>query len=154
MNIKTLVSLVAAAGFCASAAAADNTVLVTQGKGMAGLDVQTTGEVTALQFAIDLPPGAKGINTDNCLSGLPSTHVGKCGANDKGRVAVVIYSPGNEPLPAGMAELGKITFQSAGKGAIALDKIVFAGAKGSLPAQGRVESLDAPRPVRGAERVK
>lgn len=159
MNIKTLICLAAAAGlYTGAASAAENTVLLTHGADrsgnvIAGLDLQTTGEASAFQFAIELPEGASNVNTANCLKGLPSTHTGMCGSKN-GRVAVVVYSASNDVLPAGMLSLGEISFDAPKRGDISLDKIVLAGPKGSLQAKGRVESLDRPQPGRGRNAVE
>ena len=157
MKKNLLISLALGSAMFSGAALADNTVLVTHGADRSGstvaaLDLQSSGEATAIQFAIELPKGAKNIDTSGCLSSLPSTHIGMCKANaEKGRVAVMIYSTSNAPLPSGMVELGKVSFEARGKGEIALDRVVAGGAKGSLPVKARVESLDGPRGQRGSK---
>ena len=118
------------------AAKAGNTILATYGMsksagGSVALDIQTDGEVTAMNFLVALPKGLKGLNIDNCLSGLPSTHTGQCKASKDGRkVAVVVYSVSNKPLPAGLVSLGEINYSSGARGEISIEKVTMAGESG------------------------
>lgn len=120
----------------ANGAKAGNTLLATQGiskssAGSVALDVQTDGMVTAMSFLVRLPKGVQGLDIDNCLSKLPSTHTGKCRASKDGsKVAVVLYSPSNTPLPEGLVSLGEINYSSGAKGSVSIEKVTMAGASG------------------------
>ena len=112
----------------AAVADANQTLLITVGSAgksqIAGIDFQSDGTATALQFAVLLPKGVKGVNADDCVSGLPSNFSGKCFvSNDKSNVAFVIYSAGGEALPAGMQTIGSISFDSASKAAAGQMKV-------------------------------
>jgi hypothetical protein len=106
--------------FCllaASQAAGAAELLVTPGasaKGaaserMIALDLASDGAVSAVNFRVNLGDRVKSIDTTGCLSDLPSTHTGICEANAKnGRVAVVVWSLDNKPLPEGIVGFGQL----------------------------------------------
>jgi len=119
-----------------SAFAAGNTVVVTDvGNAKSGrvvsLDLQSAGDVSAFQFALDLPAGAKNVNTSKCLSDLPKGYSGVCESKDS-RVAAVIFSSNNSPLPAGMVSLGTISFQGGqAKSGIQVSELLGASPTGA-----------------------
>lgn len=143
-------------GFVASASA-DNTFVVTQGATKAGkqslaLDFQSSGDASAFQFLIKLPRDARNIDTSKCLAALPKTHTGVCQAAPKGgKVAVVVYSGSNTPLPAGIHELGTLSYSSSLMDKPALDKMVVSSASGqnSLPVAQEVATLNESRQSHG-----
>lgn len=152
MNIRTILATAIFASMCSTAVAADNTILVThgatRGAQLAAIDIQSSGEASAFQFGIQLPKGARNIDTSNCLSALPKTHTGTCQASEeKGRVAVVVFSVNNSTLPAGMLEIGQITFKGGSSQGLGLDHLVMAGASGqkTLGVTGRVEAVSSER---------
>lgn len=151
MNIKNVISLACALAF-SSAAFAENTVVATHGAGKSGvqtvaIDFQSSGDASAFQYVIELPKGATNINLANCVSGLPSTHVGECRASEKkGKVAVVVYSVSNTPLKAGIHGVGTISYHSnlITKPGLAKMVVGSASGKGTSPVSKQVVSINEP----------
>lgn len=160
MNIKNVISLACVLAF-SSSAFAENTVVATHGANKSGaqtvaIDFQSGGDASAFQFLLELPKGASKISLTNCVSGLPSTHVGECRASEKsGRVAVVVYSVSNTPLPSGMHEVGTVSYHSRLIAKPGLSKMVVGSAsgKGESPVSKQVVSINEPS-VRANESVK
>lgn len=150
MIIKTL-SAAAIALALVGSAAANNTVLLTDGQAKSGsrsvgLDLDISDEASAFNFLVTLPKGSKNVDTSRCLSGLPKSHVGKCVASKDGsKVAVVVYSASNQVIPAGLLELGEIRYASAAKaGGAGVEKITLASPAGNknLSATAKVVDLN------------
>lgn len=137
MTIKTKLSFAAAALLLAGSASA-NTVVVTQEGRLVALDFQSTGDVSAFQFTVDLPKGVTNIDTSKCLSDLPKGYTGVCRAKGN-RVAAVVYSGDNKPFPADVVSLGTLNFRgSIAKGT---DEIVVSNMVGSTPSGAEAASM-------------
>jgi hypothetical protein len=92
----------------------DGGAIKAGGKSQFAFDVISDGDVSALQYAIQLPGRAKSVDTSGCLAELPSTHTGLCQANlEQGMVAVVIWSAENKPLPKGAVPVGRVSVDMA-----------------------------------------
>lgn len=126
--------LATAIGLLFAGVASANTVVVTQGgaraSGLVALDFQSSGDVSAFQFTVDLPKGVSSIDTSKCLAELPKGFTGVCRSKGN-RVAAVVYSGNNTPFPADMVALGTISYS----GSIAKDagSIVVSNMVGSTP---------------------
>lgn len=114
---KSLV-LALALGVASFAVSADD-LIGTIGKGKGGrttvaLDLITSGQSSVFEFVIDVPKGATNVDVSKCLSGVPSTHLGKCQYNaETGEVIGIAYSTTNALLPKGSVDLGTVTFNSS-----------------------------------------
>lgn len=136
MTKRNLIQAAAFAGFflaASTASAGDSTILLNQVQGKGGtvlsVDLVSGGDVSAFQYLITLPADAKGVNTSKCLADLPKTHTGICRAKGN-RVAVVIYSADNKPLPGGAQGIGMISYDSLAKAAPEVSKMVASSSKG------------------------
>ena len=115
MNMRNLISIaILSAAAAGSDVAAESTVLVTEvasakDQRSIALDYQSRGDVSAFNFALDVPGEIKSINTSKCLSELPKGVQGMCQSKGN-RVAVVVWTNGNTPLAAGMTALGTISY--------------------------------------------
>lgn len=133
MTIKSRI-LAAAVGLLVAGVASANTVVVTQGgardAGLLALDFQSSGDVSAFQFTVDLPKGVSNIDTSKCLSELPKGFTGVCRSKGN-RVAAVVYSGDNTPFPADVVALGTVSYS----GSLAKDagSIVVGNMVGSMP---------------------
>jgi hypothetical protein len=113
----SILGAIVAAGFAGSVAA--NELIVTSEKSgsarVAGLDVHSSGNASALQARFNVGPNAK-VNLASCAKNLPKTHAGTCGYAN-GVVTVLVWSDTNALLPAGLVSLGTIGV-SMGKGGV------------------------------------
>jgi hypothetical protein len=135
-------------------------LIVTQSEKRGGaspvsLDVISEGDVSAMEFAIELPKGVKSVDTSKCLAELPDSHRGICQASiEAGRLAVVLWSDQNTPLPKGAVSIGRLglDFGASGEARSGRLKVVgleMSGTKSqSVAAQATVSSgqADARRP--------
>lgn len=149
MKNLALVFSVGLALLAANTARADSDLVVTYGKSkmkgqVMNFDLQSDGSVTAYQFVVDLPKDATNIDLSNCFSGLAKTKsTGQCQAKGN-RVAAVIYSFDNTPLPAGMQSIGSISYQSKIGGQPKISNTLGSNAEGKTAGQSRsqAEGLD------------
>ena len=109
----------------AISAEGSNEVLVTQSaaKGKGGktfaLDFVSDGNAIAFEFTLAFPQGTdlSKLAMGDCISQLPSTHTGKCIANEKtGELLVIVYSPNNARLAPGIVSVGEVGISSMAKG--------------------------------------
>jgi len=148
MNSTIKYLLAASVACCAGSALAGEAVVhVNQaGKGankIVGIDLQSGGDVSAFQFLITLPADAKGIDVGGCLSALPKSHTGLCQSKDN-KVAGVIYSFSNTPLPGGLTSVGQITYKSTSKTKPVVGNVVAGSKTGQeiTGARGEAENLN------------
>ena len=131
-----------------SGQAGNGTILVTHGKAAgrqsAAIDFQSDGNAFAFQFLLQLPKDAVKVDTGNCLTGLPSGFAGRCvAAQQGGKVAVVVYTTGQDTLPAGMLEIGQVSYSSTAKGGVEVDRIEVSSRDGKpLGVSAKVVGLD------------
>lgn len=110
--------LAIALGATSFAASADD-LIGTIGKSRNGstvvaIDLITNGDSSVFEFVVEVPKGAKNIDVSKCLSGLPSTHIGKCQYNEAdGEIIGIAYSTTAATLPKGVVELGTVSFQGS-----------------------------------------
>jgi hypothetical protein len=115
------------------------------------LDLASDGAVSAVDFRISLGKGVRSIDTSACLADLPATHTGMCEANPKnGRVAIVVWSLDNKPLPQGVVGFGQLKVQYQGSQAstdeIQVDRTSASAVSGSpVSLSARVEREAASR---------
>jgi hypothetical protein len=141
MNSKYLLSCALGLAFATHAMAAkpvsdqnavdaglgSNEVMVTQSSAKGGkpgsafgLDFVSDGNAVAFEFTVAFPKGTnlRSVNLDKCVSQLPSSHTGKCLANENtGEVLVMVYSLSNAKLPAGIVSVGEIAMGAQSKSA-------------------------------------
>ena len=148
MNQTIKVLLSASIACCAGSALAGEAIVhVNQaGKGankIVGIDLQSGGDVSAFQFLITLPEDAKGVNVGSCLAGLPKSHTGLCEAKDN-KVAGVIYSFSNAPLPSGLTSVGQVTYKSTSKTKPMVGNVVAGNKSGQeiTGARGETEAVN------------
>ncbi len=148
MKNLALVFSVGLALLAANTARADSDLVVTYGKSkmkgqVVNFDLQSDGTVTAYQFVVDLPKDASNIDLSKALSGLDKAHTGQVQAKGN-RVAAVIYSLDNTPLPAGMQSIGVISYQSKIGGQPKISNTLGSNAEGKTAGQSRsqAEGLD------------
>lgn len=141
--------IIGAAALVANSARADSDLVVTYGKSkmkgqVMNFDLQSDGTVTAYQFLIELPKDATAIDTKNCLSGLSKSHTGMCAAKGN-KVAAVIYSFDNTPIPAGVVSIGNISYTSKVGGHPKISNTLGSTAEGKSAGQSKsqAEGLDA-----------
>lgn len=107
-----------------TAADAENTVLLgvskaaRNGLGSTSIDFVSSGKIAAFNMTIELPVGVEKINTTNCVSEVPKSHIAVCKSLGN-KVSLVVYSPRNEPLPAGIIPVGKVSYRGASAGGAA-----------------------------------
>lgn len=94
----------------------DNTVLLgvskarTGGSSTASIDFVSSGKVAAFNMTIELPAGVEKVNTASCVAEVPKSHVAVCKSLGN-KVSLVVYSPQNQLLPAGVIPVGKVSYR-------------------------------------------
>lgn len=107
-------AVLALCSFCAGA----NELLITPSMAKNGssfsIDFVADGEAVAFQYNIALPKGVAPdqVNLKSCASDLPAPYVGQCSVA-KGQIIGFVANDTNEPFPAGVLPVGKISISGA-----------------------------------------
>jgi hypothetical protein len=112
-----------AAAMTASSVVAANEVLVNVVEGgkarnvqVVAIDLANGGDVAGFSFHLVMPGlDAKQVDLSACVSELPKGFSGKCQLNKDGVSFVGMADSSAVSLPAGVAPIGRISFQNQGK---------------------------------------
>jgi len=125
--------------FCTSVCANELVATVDQAKkGVTNvsIDFASTGAASAFEFEVVVPKGAA-VDTKNCVSEVPASHVGACKFDQaKGKVVVMVYSNTNAKFPEGIVPVGRIMVSGKAGQAVRIENILVADAQaGKLDAK-------------------
>lgn len=100
-----------------------------KGSANVSIDFASSGAATAFEFEVAVPKGAV-VDTKNCVSEVPSSHVGACKYDQaKGKVVVMVYSNTNAKLPEGIVPVGRIAVSGKAVQSVRVENILVADAQ-------------------------
>lgn len=115
-----------------SISAGANELLITPSMAKRGgssfsIDFVSDGSAVALQYNIALPKGVapEQVNLKSCAVDLPSQYVGQCSVA-KNQIIGFVVNDSNEPFPAGLLPIGKVTISGADLGKLNVLKLEVA----------------------------
>jgi hypothetical protein len=120
-SVKKIIALAVVLGTASFGVSADD-LIATQAAGKGGrntvaFDLVTSGESTVVEFVVQLPKGATNVDVSKCMTGVPSSHQGKCQYHEKtGEVIAIAYSSNNALFASGAIGLGSVSYDSLLKG--------------------------------------
>lgn len=128
--------------FCAGASELLITPSLAKGGSTFSIDFVADGEAVAFQYNIALPKGVEADQVDlkACAIDLPSQYVGQCSVA-KGQIIGIVANDNNEPFPAGVLPIGKVSISGASVRNLNVLKLEVAGADARvLPSSVSVET--------------
>lgn len=108
---------------CSASAQESSAVLLNPDDRGIGIELFTAEPVSAFDVSLQVE-NASSMTIENCVSGLPSTHMGNCIINDQNVLKIIVFSPSNATLQSshvGTIQLGGANLGHATVNAFAPD---------------------------------